>query len=266
MDRRFLLTNFLARRIAKVGRPPRPSDDLKGLARLAAELYTGSTSSQALRAAHHGAIPAARLNAIRAVLEASRRRPSSVADFLDAAGLALSGAGATLRGAGATLRRPEVRTRSWSLWPMSIWRLAVPMAAVVAIASLVATYRSNVAASAEELKVRGLDALRAVAARVTPTDRGEADPSESRVTLTQTAAPVAEAPPPAADVPRVEPPGSDPSPEATPHGATAHGATPHESPREATAHAATQPEAQPPRSRPTTAAARPTSKAQSPAP
>jgi len=266
MDRRFLLTNFLARRIAKVGRPPRPSDDLKGLARLAAELYTGSTSSQALRAAHHGAIPAARLNAIRAVLEASRRRPSSVADFLDAAGLALSGAGATLRGAGATLRRPEVRTRSWSLWPMSIWRLAVPMAAVVAIASLVATYRGNVAASAEELKVRGLDALRAVAARVTPTDRGEADPSESSVTLTQTAAPVAEAPPPAADVPRVEPPGSDPSPEATPHGATAHGATPHESPREATAHAATQPEAQPPRSRPTTAAARPTSKAQSPAP
>ncbi|HEX7236738.1 MAG TPA: protein kinase, partial [Gammaproteobacteria bacterium] len=130
MDRRFVLTNFLARRVAKVsGRPPREGDDLKGLARLAAELYTGSTSPQALRAAAHGEVPAARLNAIRAVLEGSGRRPSNVAEFLDRAGLALSDTG-------ATLRRPELPpSRSWSLW-----RLVVPMAAVAVLASLAATH------------------------------------------------------------------------------------------------------------------------------
>lgn len=238
MDRRFVLTNFLARRVAKVsGRPPRLSDDLKGLARLAAELYTGSTSLQALRAAAHGAIPAPRLNAIRAVLEASGRRPSGVAEFLDAAGLALSVAG-------ATLRRPAPRTHSLSLWPVSIWRLVVPMAAVVALASLVATYRGSVAASAEELKVRGLDALRAVAARVSPSAEDAPDSSESRATLTPT--PVAEVPPAAADAPRAEPQGPGPS-----HQAALHEIRP--------------PEAQPPPSRPaTTAVARPTSKSPPP--
>jgi len=252
MDRRVVLTNFLARRVAKVsGRPPRPSDDLKGLARLAAELYTGSTSPQALRAAAHGAIPAARLNAIRAVLEASGRRPDGVAGFLDASGLALSVAG-------ATLRRPAARTRSWSLWPMSIWRLVVPMAAVVAIASLVATYRGNVAASAEELKVRGLDALRAVAARVTPAGEDTSVSRESGVTLTQPATPAAEATPLAADGPRAEPQESDSPHEAAPHYAPPHDAAPHD---------VGVPDPQPPPSRPaTTAAARPTSKSPPPPP
>ncbi|HEY3518273.1 MAG TPA: protein kinase, partial [Gammaproteobacteria bacterium] len=197
MDRRFMLTNFLARRVAKVsGRPPRPSDDLKGLARLAAELYTGSTSPQALRAAAHGAIPAARLNAIRAVLEGSGRRPGSVAEFLDAAGLALSGAG-------ATLRRPQPPARWHVALPTSLWRLVLPMAAVAAIATLVATYRGDVAASAEELKVRGLDALRAVAARVTPAGQDAPDAAAGdQVALKQAAAPPAEAAPPPADAPR----------------------------------------------------------------
>jgi serine/threonine protein kinase len=91
MDGRYVLTNFLTRRVAKVaGRPPRPSDDLKGLARLAAELYTGSISPHALRAAVHDDVPAARLNAIRSVLEPSSRRPSTVARFLAAADLELT--------------------------------------------------------------------------------------------------------------------------------------------------------------------------------
>ena len=155
MDRRFVLTNFLARRVAKVsGRPPRASDDLKGLARLAAELYTGSTSAQALRAAAHGVIPAARLNAIRSVLEGTGKRLNSVAEFLDAAGLSPASDRATLR------RAPRAPQRSWSLW-----RLVLPMAAVAAVAGLVASHHSRVAASAEELKLRGLEALRAVAAR-----------------------------------------------------------------------------------------------------
>jgi hypothetical protein len=287
MDRRFVLTNFLARRVAKVGgRPPRPSDDLKGLARLAAELYTGSTSLQALRAAAHGAIPAARLNAIRAVLEPSGRRPSGVAQFLDAAGLALSVAG-------ATLRRSAERKRSWSwsLWPGSIWRLVVPMAAVIVIASLVATYRGSVAASAEELKVRGLDALRAVAARVSPTGSDAPAPSESRVALKQSAP--AETTTPEVEIPaRAEPPHGSGTRQETPsydsasqaaapqaaapqaatpqaaapqatvsHGASAHGAAPHEA---APLEPAPQ-ESQPPPSHPATATvARPASKSPPP--
>jgi hypothetical protein len=160
MDRRYLLTNFLARRVAKVpARPPRPGDDLKGLARLAAELYTGSISPHALRTAVHDDVPAARLNAVRSALEASSRRPGSVARFLAAAGLEPvipPRAPAAQR----TERKPH---RSWS-----IWRLVVPMAALVVVGSFFAAYQGGVSASAQELTVRGLDALRAVAARVAP--------------------------------------------------------------------------------------------------
>jgi serine/threonine-protein kinase len=254
MDRRFMLTNFLARRVAKVsGRPPRPSDDLKGLARLAAELYTGSTSPQALRAAAHGAIPAARLNAIRAVLEGSGRRAGSVAEFLDLAGLALSDTG-------ATLRRPQPPTRWRLALPMYLWRLVLPMAAVAAIASLIAAYRGDVAgdvaASADELKVRGLDALRAVAARVTPADAPGAAADDGMTQ--QAAAPTAEAAPPPAATPR--------TPEAhgaaLPHGAEAVHET--ETPRDAPAPAPEErPQAPPPRPA-STAAARPTNKSPPP--
>ncbi|RPI60766.1 MAG: hypothetical protein EHM50_06815, partial [Lysobacterales bacterium] len=83
MDRRILLTNFLARRVAKANsRPPRPTDDLQGLARLAAELYVGSTAPGALRAAVHAGVPVKRVHAIRAVLEPAGRRTVGVADFL----------------------------------------------------------------------------------------------------------------------------------------------------------------------------------------
>lgn len=159
MDRRFILTNFLARRVSKVtARPPRPSDDVKGLARLAAELYTGSTSPHALRAALHGNVPAARLNAIRAVLDAPGRRTGTVAELLAAAGLAF----AAVR---AAPRFTVDRERAWS-----IWRLVWPMAAVTALVGLIVTYQGSWGASAEELKDRGLDALRAVTARVASPD------------------------------------------------------------------------------------------------
>jgi len=208
MDRRFVLTNFLARRVAKVGgRPPRVNDDLKGLARLAAELYTGSTSVQALRAAAHGDIPAARLNAIRAVLGGGGRRANSVAEFLDAAGLAPTTERATLR------RAPQAQPRSWSLW-----RVFLPVAAVAALASLVALNHGGVAASAEELKVRGLDALRAVAARVAPATTPAAAPKPSEdddVTLHRTTVHIPEAPPGPADSTRAPPPEAPP-PEAPP--------------------------------------------------
>jgi hypothetical protein len=153
MDRRFVLINFLASRIAKVSaRPPRPSDDLKGLARLAAELYTGSTSPHALRRAAHSGVPAARLNAIRAVVET--RRVSTVAEFLAAAGLAV---GARL----ASPPRPAESARR----SRSMWRLVLPMAAVAAAAGMIVAYYGGVGASAQALKERGLDALRAVAVR-----------------------------------------------------------------------------------------------------
>jgi len=246
MDRRVVLTNFLTRRLAKIdGRPPRASDDLRGLARLAAELYTGSTSPQALRAAAHGAIPAARLNAIRAVMVGSGRRPSGVAEFLDAAGLALSGEG-------ATLRRQAPPTRSWSLLPMSLWRLVLPMATAAAIASLIATYHGGIAASAEELKVRGLDALRVVAAHVTPAEQDAPQPGESGVPQNQ--APTPEAPPREAAAPR---------------SSAAHGpaAAPHETetPRD-TPPSDPQPASPLPRRPASTAAARPTTRSPPPAP
>ena len=169
MDRRFVLTNFLARRVAKVsGRPPRTSDDLTGLARLAAELYTGSSSPHALRAAAHSGVPAARLQAIRAVLETpSGRRSGSVAEFLAAAGLAFAGAGATARTYSST------QPRNWSLW-----RLVLPAAAVVAIGTLVAAYTAGDEwrESAVDLQRRGLDALRTVATRPTPATEAEPTP------------------------------------------------------------------------------------------
>jgi serine/threonine protein kinase len=157
MDRRFMLTNFLARRVAKISaRPPRAADDLKGLARLAAELYTGSTSPQALRAAMHGTVPAARLNAIRAVLEGPNRRLRSVAEFLDAAGLRFVNAG-------GTLRKPARPDRAWP-----IWRFALPIAAAAALGIFLVSNFGDVGTSAEEITGRGLDALRAVASRVAP--------------------------------------------------------------------------------------------------
>jgi hypothetical protein len=162
MDRRFMLTNFLARRVAKnTGRPPRPNDDLVGLARLAAELYTGSSSPHALRAAVHSGVPAARLNAIRAVLESSSRRSGGVTEFLAAAGLAFATATAAAR------RAPALK-QAWSLW-----RVALPVAGVAAIGALVASYDGTGTGddwreSATELQRRGLDALRTVAADATP--------------------------------------------------------------------------------------------------
>jgi hypothetical protein len=202
MDRRCVLTNFLARRVAKVGgRPPRVADDLKGLARLAAELYTGSTSLQAVRSAMHGSVPAPRLNAIRAVLENHGKRPSSVADFLDLAGLAPTESAASLR------RAPAPSQRSWS-W----WRLVLPMAAVAAFVGLVASYHGSVAVSAEELKVRGLGAIRAVAARVAPSPEPK---SRSDATLQPTSLPVPdEGAAPAEPAPQSGPPPEAPPPEA----------------------------------------------------
>jgi hypothetical protein len=159
MDRRFVLTSFLARRIAKVAsRAPRRSDDLRGLARLAAELYTGSTAPLALRSAAHGDVPAARLNAIRAVLDPAGRRIGSVADFLSAAGL-------TLPAPAATLRRAD-KSASKESW--SFWRFVLPVATAVALGMLFSAYHGGWGASADELKDRSRGAIRAVAARVTP--------------------------------------------------------------------------------------------------
>jgi hypothetical protein len=153
MDRRAVLTNFLARRIAKVSaRPPRASDDLKGLARLAAELYTGSAAPQAQRAAAGSGIPAARLNAIRAALATPKPRVESVAAFLAMAGLAVPDS--------SSAPRTEVPPRSSKLW-----RVVLPVAAAAAAASVLAAYYGGVGA-AQQLTERGLDAVRAAAARV----------------------------------------------------------------------------------------------------
>jgi hypothetical protein len=194
-----VLTNFLARRVAKVaGRPPRPSDDLKGLARLAAELYTGSISPHALRAAVHDDVPAARLNAIRSVLEPSSRRPSTVARFLAAADLEPT----PLPSPSPRKFAERKQHRSWS-----IWRLVLPMAAVAAIGSLFAAYHGGVSVSAQELTERGLDALRAVAARVAPEAPAGGGAPESSIPVVPEAESTAEvqSAPPQAENPEPEP-------------------------------------------------------------
>jgi hypothetical protein len=176
MDRRFLLTNFLARRFARGAvRQPRPADDLTGLAKLAAELYTGSPSTHALRAAAHDGVPAARLNATRAVLEASNRRPTGVAEFLTAAGLATPPAAAAARRPARLQRSQPVMAQSPSRRSWSWWRLAVPVVAMVVIATLVASYRWP--ESTGEFEQRGIEALRGVASRVTAPAPTPAKPS-----------------------------------------------------------------------------------------
>jgi hypothetical protein len=198
MDRRFLLTNFLARRVAKnASRPPTATDDLAGLARLAAELYTGSASPHALRSAAHSGVPAARLNAIRGVLEAPSRRAGTVAQFLASAGLSYAPSATVV-----SRRRPQ---RSWSLW-----RFVLPVAAAIALGTLVASYHAaggDVRESAVDLRRRGLDAFNAVASRVTPptpAPSGARAPSaggDAPPSVADAAPPAAEAPAPAVDAP-----------------------------------------------------------------
>jgi hypothetical protein len=104
------------------------------------------------------------LNAIRRVLDTPSRRFAGVAEFLTAAGLAL-----TEPGARATLRRaamPPPRRGS------SLWRVALPVAAVVALGTAVASYHVSAGRdwreSASELQRRGLDALKTVATHAAP--------------------------------------------------------------------------------------------------
>jgi hypothetical protein len=243
MDRRFVLTNFLARRLAKMAsRTPRPADDLKGLARLAAELYTGSISPHALRTAAHDEVPAARLTAIRAVLEGGKRRPDSVAEFLEAAGLGQPAAVLVPRQIATPNPNPPRPQRSWSLR-----RLVLPMAALAVLGSLGAAYYGGVPVSAEELKARGLDALRAIAARVTP-PADDAAPETERVALPEpvpdSVAEPLPAPELAAEVEADEPPAEEPTerepePEARPAPAAAAPAAPTE--RSSEDDAATEP-------------------------
>jgi hypothetical protein len=185
MDRRFMLSNFLTRRGASVaGRALRPSDDVVALARLAAELYAGSSSPQALRAAAHSGVPAARLSAIRAVLEnSSHRRSGTVAEFLAAAGL-FTGAAA------ATARCAPRQERSWRFW-----RYVLPIAALIAIGTLVASYRTaggHWGESVTDLQRRGFGALRAIATRMTPAapvEATDAEVTDAEVTDAEAAGP-----------------------------------------------------------------------------
>jgi len=131
MDRRIVLTNFLAQRVGRYpGWARRPSDDVVGLATLASKLYTGSSLPHAVHGARHTGVPAARLNAIRAVLETRCDRRPSVAEFLAAAGLSLTD------DAVATARRSPRQEQ-----PRSSWRYVLPVAGSIAIGSLVASYQ-----------------------------------------------------------------------------------------------------------------------------
>lgn len=92
MDHRCVLTDFLARWLAR-GNGPRPTmaGDVRALAQLALEIYSGLPIREALQ--RPDGIPASALEAIRAVLRSSAGTPSA-ADFLAMAGLAAGTAAA----------------------------------------------------------------------------------------------------------------------------------------------------------------------------
>jgi hypothetical protein len=124
MGGRFMLTNFFGRPKTRVGRRGRrPSDDLVALATLAAELYAGGSSRHALRAAGHSGVPATRVNAIRAVLEAPfDRHAGGIAEFL--ADSELSSAGVVGASALHTARQEPA---GW------LWRYGLPVAVLITI-------------------------------------------------------------------------------------------------------------------------------------
>jgi hypothetical protein len=147
MDRRFVLTDFLARRLDKnAGAALKPIHDVRGLARLAAELYTGATSSAGLRGADCTNVPPARVTAIREVLDgAAQDAPQTIAEFLAVAELPFAGAAA----------RPPSFTRQ-----IALNRWGPPAtAAIIAAAVIVASFRASETGALQELQQRGLDAL-----------------------------------------------------------------------------------------------------------
>jgi len=211
MDHRVVLTNFLARRTAKVAaHPPRPSDDVHGLARLAAELYTGGVSAQDLRGAASGTVPAARLDAIRAVLEEpARRRTGTVTEFLNATGLVLAGAAA----------EPQRPSSAWQE-SRSRWRVMLSLAAVVGVGALAASYYFDWRESASLLQQRGLDALRAVPAQPPPSAKdvtatpGGATPAPAAAQAEASATPSSQDPAETSTEPLAAPQSGAPSPPA----------------------------------------------------
>ena len=175
MDRRFLLTNFLSRRVAPVAGPVRRVDDSVGLAKLAAELYTGSASPRALRAAAHDGVSAARLKAIRTVLETPARRQSgNIEEFLAAAGLSPAGARAHVR------RSPPHRRLS------SLLRRALGVAALVGISAFIASYYNlgEWRESVTELRQRSAEVIRDVTTEPTSSSGAATDAEPAGVEVT----------------------------------------------------------------------------------
>jgi serine/threonine-protein kinase len=190
MDQRFVLTNFLARRLKKApARPATVVDDVRGLAALAVELYTGLPPGAALApgAEPPAGVPAERLFAVRSVLAAPpAQRAPSIEAFLGAAGLAgleaepsvaaprRSAVARSRAAAPAAPARAAIRRSARAAAPRAArraWRGAMLVAAVVVGGAWLTGYHSpgqGWRASAAELQRLGLDALRALATRLAP--------------------------------------------------------------------------------------------------
>jgi len=127
MDKRFKLVNFMMRSVMKTAPgPARPSEDVRDLALLAYELYTGEILGRSGRLARNAHLPRARAKAIKAALEATRR-DLDVREFLRLAGLEAESAPASPRT--AELKRPS-GGRS------PLWRTAIPAVAILVVGGL----------------------------------------------------------------------------------------------------------------------------------
>ncbi len=122
MNHEVKLTNFLEASVTRSAPfPPKPADDVRGLASLAYELYTGVPLQRRSRPIRVPGLPRRRAKAIAAVLDQKpSRRDWSIAEFLEAAGLE----GAVTGTAAETPRRAS----GWGR------RAAVPLAALAAAA------------------------------------------------------------------------------------------------------------------------------------
>jgi serine/threonine protein kinase len=181
MDHRCVLTGFLAQRLREgAGEPPTVAEDVRALARLALEVYSGLPLREALQRPER--VPAAALEAIHSVL---RARPSdgtpSVADFLALAGLAVEapdeapapragvdGAGERNDLGGGRPRRVPNGPRASRRGPRLVV-IALLLAVVASLGGLAlnAPTDRDWRESAKELQRVGMDVLSSMAARWT---------------------------------------------------------------------------------------------------
>lgn len=168
MDRRCVLTDFLWRRLDETAAsPPTADDDVRALAQLALEVYTGLPIREALQ--HPERVPDTVLEAVR---EVSRARPPesppSVAEFLARAELVAAHEEAPLRAAPRPPRGSEKPPRNGLRLVRLGSFLVVTLVATLGLLTFYGATDRDWRDSAGEIRRVGAETLRSLAARWTP--------------------------------------------------------------------------------------------------